>query len=694
MRRQELVFRLKRPVRQPDTNDIPECGVLRLPAICMTWLVLQTEACDFSPERNTLLVRHLFQWDGGAESLGLNSESVNTMLRRGGFTTIQLLAELTTADERLAWLLGDYTPASESESVLLRNVFEEQFIDVLRKAINERAVSLDSRQVAVAGQMAKNESRDGADKERKQIALLERQISVLRTAVEQQRPYLATDRDWAGAQESLAEAEAVVKELEALTQKELVDQRKVSHLKKARDRVTEILGQLQNLKAERFPVSADVRKELGVWSGEDIGFGQLQSMQEGLRLARERVTKLEQISSSAAAAIVEIDEEIDRFTREIERLFPWVRYAFRSPAIREIDPAVLSLQNAGSTDLLGVMCRVHLVIESGRHSDSSEGSENGSQVSAEQLEQEIRSALQIAFRHAGSRPQVFAALNDLAELADGWSPLLKQWPDCGSLGHGASVSMEALEAEVSLIELLYRNLRFDLTPGKPTWLAYRPGWDESFHGPLLRLFARLALQENLQPTMRQRALAIALDGVTHWVNQDQKLRQTEELNPGRTETDMRMLSVCRISISDLLIAWTDVLKVTQGIAASKNSDPERAKSRVAQLENNTNQLATWATAMLNESTLAELDHFLLPAGKIFRSCAQSTDSALNPASPAVREFVVALKATKERLAAIQPQPSVEQIREKSVTLRPVGLDFEKSGDLALPSASPKWRRLN
>ncbi|MDA1229859.1 MAG: hypothetical protein O2856_03710 [Planctomycetota bacterium] len=682
---------------QPEGNDTPEYSVSTLPAICMTWLVLQTEACDFSPERNTLLVRHVFEWDGGAESLGLGSEAVSTLLRRGGFPTIQLLADRTTADERLARLLGDYTPTSESENALLRKVFEEQFINVLRKAINERAVSLDSRQVAEAGQMAKNEGQEGAEKEQKQIALLERQISVLQTALEQQRPFLATDRDWAGAQESLVEAEAVLKEHEALSQKELVEQRKVSHLKKSRDRVTEIIGQLHEIKAQRFPVTAEVRKELGVWSGDDVGFGQLQSMQEGLRLARERVTKLEQISVSADAAIVEINEEIQRFTAEIERLFPLVRYAFRSPAIREIDPAVLSLQSVGSTDLLGVMCRVHLVIESGRYSDSTDGSESGSPVSLVQLEHEIRTALQIAFRHAGSRPQVLATLKELAEFADGTSPLLKQWPDCGSLGHGASVSMEDLEADVSLIELLYRNLKFDLAPGKPTWLAYRPGWDESFHGPLLRLFARLALQENLQPLMRQRALAIALDGVTNWVNQEQEARQTEDPDPGPPETEKRMLSVGGFSVSDLLIAWTDILKVTQGIAASKNSDPERAKSRVAQFENNTNQLAIWAMAMLSDSSFAELDHFLLPAGKIFRSCAHSPDSALHPGSPAVREFILALKGTKERLAAIQEQPAFEQIQGTSVTQGPVGLDFGKSGelrDLALPSASPNWARLN
>lgn len=682
---------------QPEGNDTPECSVSTLPAICVTWLVLQTEACDFSPERNTLLVRHVFEWEGGAESLGLGSEAVSTLLRRGGFPTIQLLAELTTADERLARLLGDYTPASESESALLRKVFEEQFIDVLRKAINERAVSLDSRQVAESGQMAKNESREGAEKEQKQIALLERQISVLQTALEQQRPYLATDRDWAGAQESLAEAKAVLNELEALSQKELVEQRKVSHLKKSRDRVTEIHGQLQEIKAQRFPVTAEAKKELGVWGGDDVGFGQLQSMQEGLRLARERVTKIEQISASAAAAIVEIDEEIQRFTGEIERLFPLVRYAFRSPAIREIDPAVFNLQSVGSTDLLGVMCRVHLVIESGRYFDSSEGPESGSQVSIAQLEQEIRTALQSAFRHAGSRPQALAALKDLAELTNGTSPLLKQWPDCGSLGHGVSVSMEDLEANVSLIELLYRNLKFDLAPGKPTWLAYRPGWDESFHGPILRMFARLALQENLQPPIRHRALAIALDGVTNWVNREHEIRQTEEPNPDRPNSLKRMLSACSISVSDLLIAWTDILKVTQGIAASKNSDPERARSRVAQFENNTNQLATWAMALLNDSTLADLDHFLLPAGKIFRSCAQSSDSALHPASPAVREFIVALKATKERLAAIPAQPAVDQIRGTSVPQSAVGLHFGQPGelgDLSLPPASPNWARLN
>jgi len=679
---------------RPEGNDTPERSIRTLPALCMTWLVLQTKACDFSPERNTLLVRHVFQWEGGVESLGLGSEAVNTLLRRGGFPTIQLLSERTTADERLARLLGDYTPASESESVLIREVFEEQFINVLRKAINERAVSLDSRQVAEAGQMAKNESREATEKEQKQIALLERQISVLQTALEQQRPYLATDRDWGAAQESLVEAEAVLNELEALSQKELVEQRKVSHLKKSRDRVTEIHEQLQEIKAQRFPVTVDVKKELGAWSGDDIGFGQLQSMQEGLRLARERVTKLEQISASAAAAIVEIDAEIQRFTGEIERLFPLVRYAFRSPTIREIAPAVLCLQSVGSTDLLGVMCRVHLVIESGRFSDSSEGPESGSQVSVVSLEQEIRTALQSAFRHAGCRPQALATLNDLAELADGTSPLLNQWPDCGSLGHGASVSMEALEADVSLIELLYRNLRFDLAPGKPTWLAYRPGWDESFHGPLLRLFARLALQEDLQPLMRHRSLAIALDGVTNWVNREHEIRQTEDSDPDRPKTDRRMLSACSISVSGLLMAWTDILKVTQGVAASKNSDPERAKSRVAQFENNTNQLATWAMALLNDSTPTDLDRFLLPAGKIFRSCAQNSDSALYPASPAVREFIVALIATKERLAAIQTQPVVDQIRGTVLAQSPVGLNFGTSGDLALPSASPNWARLN
>jgi hypothetical protein len=682
---------------QPESNDKPECSGRTLPAICMTWLVLQSEACDFSPERNTLLVRHLFQWEGGAESLGLASEAVSTLLRRGGFPTIQLLSKLTTADARLARLLGEYLPTSESESALIRKVFEEQFIVVLRKAINERAVSLDSRQVAEASQMAKNESRASAEKDQKQIALLERQIPVLQTALEQQRPYLATDRDWAAAQESLLEAEAAVKELEALTQKELVDQRKVNHLKKSRDRVADILGQLQNIEAQRFPVTAEVRKELGVWSGDDVGFGQLQSMQEGLRLARERVTKIEQISTSAAAAIVEIDEEIQRFTGEIERLFPLVRYAFRSPAIREIDPAVLRLQTVGSTDLLGVMCGVHLVIESGRYSDLVQEPESGSQVSVVQLEEQIRTALQIAFRHAGSRPQILAALKDLADLADGTSPLLKQWPDCGSLGHGANVSMEALEADVSLIELLYRNLKFDLTPGQPTWLAYRPGWDESFHGPLLRLFARLALQENLQPPIRQRALAIALDGVTNWVNREQETQQTEDPNPDRPKTEKRMNSACNISVSDLLVAWTDILKVTQGVAASKQSDPERARSRVAQFENNTNQLAVWGMALLDNSTLADLDHFLLPAGKIFRSCAQSPDSALHPASPAVREFIVALKGTKERLAAIQAKPAVAQNRGTTVTQGPVGLDFGTSGelkDLALPSTSPNRARLN
>jgi hypothetical protein len=97
--------------------------------------------------------------------------------------------------------------------------------------------------------------------------------------------------------------------------------------------------------------------------------------------------------------------------------------------------------------------------------------------------------------------------------------------------------------------------------------------------------------------------------------------------------------------------------------------------------------------LLDGSTLADLDRVLLPAGKIFRSCAQNPDSALHPASSAVREFVTALKGTKERLSSVQTHPAVQQIQISSTTQRPVGLDFGKPGDLALPSASHTWARL-
>lgn len=679
---------------QLESGGTPEVPVWTLPAICMKWLVLQSEACDFSPERNTLLVRQLLQHDSGAESLGLSDGAVWTLLRRGGFPTIQLLSKLTNSEERLAWLLGDYVPASESESVEIRRVFEEQFIDALRKAINERAVCLDSRQLAEAGQMARQESHDAVEKEQQQITVLERQISFLQTAMERNRSYLATDRDWEAAKQRLVDAEGIVAGLEALTQKELVDNRKVSYLNKSREHLTEIHGQLEQIKAQRFPLTPEVRKELGVWGTNDVGFGQLQSMKEGLRLARERVTKAQQISATAAAAIVGIDEEIRLFTGEIERLFPLVRYAFRSPAIRAIDPELLTLQSAGSTDLLGVMCRVHLVIASGQYSCSSEKSEGSSQLSVSELEQQIRTALQIAFRHTGCRPQVLTALRELAEMASNASPLPKQWPDCGSLGQSSNVSMGDLEADVSVIELLYRNLKFDLAPGRPTWLANRPGWDESFHGPILRMFAGLALQEDLPPQMRQRALAIALDGITNWVNREQEARQSEHSVPDRPQSGNRMLVACSISISDLMMAWTDILKVTQGIAVSKHSDPERARIRKTQFENNTNQFATWAKIILSDATPAELDGFLIPAAKMFRLCAQSPDSALHPASSAVREFIVTLKGAKERLAATQAQSAPGQTGGTRAAQAPVGLDFGRSGNLDLPFSGPGWTRLN
>ena len=691
------------PATQPEADDAlcviasePTVSASILPDLCLQWLVLKSEDCDVSPEHCTRIVAHLLQRAGGLESLGLHTASVDALLRRGGFAAIKLLSERSVVHARLAKLLGEYVPTTGDESLFIRKVFEEQFVDALRKLINDRATTLDSRQLAEAAQMARNEAQADTIRDRSQITLLSQQIHALEIFLADEPQFIVAQRDWSEARIALACAEQELSSLRQLTKQELVSQRKVGALRTASQRVDQVQAEIENMRERRFRISSDVKSKMAPWKADDIGFGQLHAMRDGLRDIEERVARVDQLSEEATAAIAAIDEQIAVSTGEIIRIFPLVRTACQSQAVRSIDPASLCLQTSGSDDLLGVMCRVHLVNENDQRPGSTANQRSSSADLAASLEREIRAALQVAFRQRASKPQSLAALTDLAELCTETSPLLKLWPECTpSSGNGAHVTVPSLQEEVSLLELLYRNIKYDLTPGTTTWDARRQGWDESFHAPLIRLFARLASQGEPASHIRQRALGVAFSGVTAWVARDQECAQIQAENARLPADQRRSVPSPRGSVKDVLMAWIEVLRVTKAIAGAGSDAAEKRKK---QIRDTTDHLIGAATSLLNAASAADVHRCFIPAGRMFVKCAKDTRTALAPASEALRTFAGKLaELQQQELKSEGEMVSSSEGPEGIAQPRVMGLSFSRyeSSTFALPPViSPLQRRLN
>jgi len=659
-----------------------------LPDVCLRWLVQNSERCDSSPEQCTELVRYIVEQAGGFDSLGLAAGAETSLLRRGGFPTLQLLAERQNEKRRLAKLLGDYAP-TELEFAVIQGVFKDQYIDALRSLINSRASTVEARVKLEQTKMGLQEKVDASANQRRQVATLSQQILVLTAFLNDHAPYIQAKDALDEATVKLTAAEQSFDSVSKLNRQYIIDPVK----RDMRDRLPNVIEKLKvtirEINQIRFDISDAVGVQLTDRESEEIMFGQFHAMQDMLRFLQSPLGKVDSAIEEVQAGINEFDSDILSITEQILALYPLVRYACQSSALRDLDPSKFSLQDedTGTTDLLGVMCRVNLVLARQTAQPWDARSKGLNDAMLIDLGKDISRALQSAFRDKAQQAQSFAVLTDLADLAGASCPLLSTWEECNASRNGVKYTAKSLQAVVSLTELLFRNLHYELSADTIAWgVGIRAGWHESFHGPVIRLFASLTRHTGAVDLVRKRSLAVAMDGITTEVKRHEESAKASVEDASKPDTERRVVASNLVPIPDLLRAWTDILKSTLGIPGGSD---EAKESRKQQFQSITQQLAVRANEILAAASQAELDCCFIPAGKAILSASKNPRSALNPLPEDCKPFFFSLKTAIESRNSAQEQatgPPPNQGNTSGVT----GLDYSVGAifrSLTLPAAT-------
>jgi len=663
---------------EPTCDDEQTAPVPRLPDVCLRWLVQNSEGCGVSPELCTVLVRHILEQAGGFDSLGLDAGTANTLLRLGGFPTLRLLAERQSEKERLAKLLGEYVPISDLECAVIQGVFKDQFIGDLRKLINIRASTIDSRVKLEQAKMGLQEKVDATAIERRRAGILSQQTVVLTAFLNDHTPYIKAERDLVEARQKLAAAESDAEGVKKLTRREIIEQKKAGARDRLANEIETLNATIQEITEIKFKLLPAVAKELIDWKSSEIIFGQYHAMQDTLRTVQINLGKADSAFKEIQVEVDGLDSEITSITQQILSLYPLVRYACQSSALNDLDPSQFSLQDkdTGTTDLVGVMCKVNLVLARQNAQAMEATSKDLNKALLIGLGKDISLALQNAFRDGAQKPQSLAVLTDLADLAGASCPLLSAWEECDSSKSGVHYTSQSLQKEVSLLELLYRNIRFDLRQDAISWgLPGRAGWDESFHGPVIRLFASLTRHDNVGMPLRQRSLAVAMDGITAEVVRYEEAAKALAEDAALPVSERRPVPSNLVPIHDLLRGWTDVLRATSGVPTGSDQFKEQKKQHIRSI---TEQLAVRANELLAAASEAELDCCFIPAGKVLVRLNKDHKSALSTLPDGCIPFLVSLKAAIDCRKLAGEQAAVPPPNEGSSS-RVSGLEY--SADL-------------
>ncbi|MFO1002847.1 MAG: hypothetical protein U0936_21155 [Planctomycetaceae bacterium] len=675
------------------TSNLP-----KLPDQCLRWLITNSVACDASPELCTELVRYLCCQPEGLQSSTGTPDAMHALLLRGGFPAIRLLAEETADHQWLARVIGEYVPCSEEESSYIEAVVRDRFIDRLRTQINSRAATIDSQSLAEQSLIRATEAQESFANDRRRAEALALQVSVLFEHLQGHEDYLRAERDLHEAITTLDPMVREYEELDQLTARELVENRKTRYKESLAARIQTQRDAITDIESRKFDVPANVKYKLTDWKASQIVLGQFHDMQKQSARLNEKLAKVDGTAAEIRGTIRTLETEVAGITSEIARFFPLVRYACRSQALIAVNPAELEIQSAGSTDLMGVMCKANLTLPryAGTKNDQ-EGAgkaavtHHDSDTVLPQLGAEISTALRHAFRIAAQKPLSFAVLNDLADLAEDSCRLFSIWPELPPLGSVRKFNLTDLDHNVSLLELLYRNLRFDLRSDTVSWGGSRMGWDDSFHGPVLRIFAGIAAASCVGSEIRKAAAIIVMDGLTAEVGRhmeaDRLLSEDAEL----PAMERRLLPSNLVPVPDLLRAYGNVLRATLG----KPLGDSRDNVRKTQYVNVANGLAAKAESLIATATDSEFNSCFIPAAKAIWKARKDAQSALLGQTDSCLTFLSRVNARIERRVAPAQSVSVDQSVDAGTG--PVsGLSFSGGlfRSLALPEVHrPNWLRL-
>jgi hypothetical protein len=655
-----------------DVYQTPSVPIL--PDVCLRWLVQNIEGCGVSPELCTELVRYILEQAGGFDSLGLDAGVTDALLRQGGFPTLRLLAERQSEKGQLAKLLGEYETGSDVESAFVQGVFEDQFIGGLRRLINIRAATINSRAKLEQVKIGLQEKSDATVNERRRTDILSRQVGVLTSFLNEHTPYIKAERELREAEQKLTTAESEYEVLQKLTRREIIAQNKAGTRERLPDEIETHKATIQEIKDRKFKLPPEAASELPDWKSTEIMFGQYHAMQDTLGTLQSKLARADSAFEEIQAEIDGLDREVASSTQEILSLYPLVRYACQSSALGDLDPSQLCLQDkdTGTTDLVGVMCKINLVLARQNAQAMDVASKESHSARLIGVGKDISLALQSAFRDKAQKAQSLAVLADLADLAGASCPLFSAWVECEASKDAAKYSLQSLQDEVSLPELLYRNMRYELSDDTMSWcVAGRAGWDESFHGPVTRLFASLARDAEAARSVRKRSLAVAMDGIIAEVKRHEHAARVSAEDASQPVDERRAVPSNLVPISDLLRAWTDILRATGGNTGGSNVGREQG---IQQVRNITEQLAVRASELVAAASEAEMDCCFIPAGKVFVKLSKDTESALYSLPERCKPFLSNLKIAIEARQKAREQAAAQPPNEGN-SPRASGLDF-------------------
>ena len=669
-----------------------------LPDLCLKWLVTNSVACDVSPDLCTELVRYISRQPQGFDSLSSTPDALHALLLRGGFPSIRLLAEETAAPMWLARLLGEYVPCSDEERTSILAVVMDRFVDRLRTLINSRAATIDSQNLAEQSLIRAVEVQESFASDRRRAEALALQVTVLVEHLQSLEDYLRAERDHAEAIAKIDPLMREYEELEKLSARELVDSRKSKYKEGLATRIQTHRDLITDIEARRFDVPIEVKCQLTDWKASQIMLGQFHDMQKQLVSLNEKLAKVDVAAVEMQGTIEAFQTEVSAITAEITHFFPLVRCACQSEALMAVDPAAFEIQSAGSTDLMGVMCKANLILaryqrfKTVQEPQSNEPSViRDSEVGLSGLGAEISTALRHAFRIAAQKPLSFAVLNDLADLAEQSSALFTIWPELPPLGSVTKYRLTDLDQNASLLELLYRNLRFDLRGDTVNWGGSRMGWDDSFHGPILRLFAGVAAAAAVGSDIRKASAILVMDGLSFEVRRHMEADRLQAEDAELPNNEKRSLPNNLVPVPHLLRAYGDVLRVTLG---KPLGDP-RDDARKTQFVKIANWLACKSESLVATAPDSEFNTCFVPAAKAIWKARKDPSSALMGQADLCLTFLSRVNARIERRSASGQNTARPQSADAGAgAVSGLSITGGIFRSLALPEVQrPNWLRL-
>ena len=664
--------------------------LVELNPTALRWLVNRGIEQSLTETQATKLVKILLTQESKQHSIGCTDGELAKLISIGGLSSLQYLAASPSHRYLFAAHAASINPRKEKERALVPGLVEQAIITPLKRALT-RYDELATRVLVAEGEVYV-----AALQESDQRSLLQihskntRHLEELTRVLEVNYDFLDAEK----AYKSLVSKRQQLEEELSNVQKKSVRQ---LHAEGLQGKGHEIQKELERINARILDVARKSfllpmpRPEgLSDYGSNKVSLQQLHELRLAILKFKDKVEAIQALVPTAQKESARTSEELRNIKQEVRELCDLAITVFHSPIVQTLDPRVLDFAPEGAGALLGLFCRANLV----GFSLKNRSVESCARVRVE-LERDICNAIRNSVVKFGNHDDAYLILSELARLAGEESPLLTEWPEAESASDTATAYQKSeIPFETSLLEYLYRRLRSDLDNPEMSYLSNEPGWNESLHAPIIRIFSKI-LERRTTADIKRRAMKAVAPGVMYWANRVNQ-HNLAERDPLRATS-----SPIPVAPEMLLHPWSLCLAVSHGVG--KYLDPSRVMRTC-------NVLVDTALSMLPTADEQLMKIELIPFYRNLKSAvSKHRDSVIFGKSELLSRYEAQLSDRWKKLQAEKRQNSESIAKELTSAIpsleRAQGVDFRslavaaQDGPLALPSPvaptmNPKVARLS